>query len=69
MAITVLTDDYMLRLLCKLLRKYGYSLRISQHNPKYDYIVTGQSPKTSWPIKIGGSAEFCYNTLLENATQ
>lgn len=41
----------------------GYNLRVRKHK-KHDYTLTGSSPYSGWPIKMGGTRDFLYEELL-----
>ena len=56
-------DISLLRGLVRQANNQGYKL-VVRKSKKYPYIVSGQSPFSGWPVKMGGTANWLYRELL-----
>lgn len=60
-----LTDEYMLKMLVKQANGFGATLQVRKHK-KYPFVVCGHLPFYAWPVKMGGTAKWLYNELMNN---
>ena len=66
----IITDELVLRNLIKQANNQGYKLRLYRpKSGKYEFCISGSSPYSGWPIKMGGTAGFLYDELLKILTK
>lgn len=60
-----LTDEYMLKMLVGQANKQGCTLQVRRHK-KYPFIVSGGLPFCAYPMRMGGTAAWLYDELLDS---